>query len=69
MEPAPLSYATCIGKYPAKSEIIPMRPANLGLFLSVIMPIGMPDAYMPRFAAVPCMCSVERYKGRGIVVQ
>lgn len=33
---------------------MPMIAASLGLFLSVIMPMGMPEAYMPRFAAVPC---------------
>jgi hypothetical protein len=31
-----------------------MIAARRGLFLSVIMPMGMPDAYMPRLAAVPC---------------
>ena len=32
---------------------MPIIVAKRGLFLSVIMPMGMPDAYMPRFAAVP----------------
>jgi len=27
--------------------------AKRGLFLSVMMPMGMPEAYMPKFAAVP----------------
>jgi hypothetical protein len=30
-----------------------MMAARRGLFLSVMMPMGMPDAYMPRLAAVP----------------
>lgn len=32
---------------------MPMMPVNLGLFLSVMTPIGMPKAYMPKFAEVP----------------
>ena len=32
---------------------MPMIAAKRGLFLSVMMPMGIPEAYMPRFAAVP----------------
>ena len=32
---------------------MPISPATRGLFLSVIMPMGMPETYMPRFADVP----------------
>jgi hypothetical protein len=32
---------------------MPMMAEGRGPFLSVMMPIGMPEAYMPRFAAVP----------------
>ena len=41
--------------------------ASLGLFLSVMMPMGMPEAYMPRLAAVPYYCKTtfvfRRYAG------
>jgi hypothetical protein len=39
-----------------------MIAAKRGLFLSVMMPIGIPDAYMPRLAAVP-------WKGESIAVE
>lgn len=35
---------------------MPIKAASRGLFLSVIMPMGMPEAYIPRFAAVPWIC-------------
>jgi hypothetical protein len=35
-----------------------MRMAHLGPFVSIKIPKGIPEAYMPMFPALPCYCSV-----------
>jgi hypothetical protein len=35
-----------------------MRIAHLGPFVSIRIPKGIPEAYMPIFPALPCYCSV-----------
>lgn len=48
---------------------MPIMAASLGLLRSVIMPMGMPDAYMPRLAAVPWYhCEKRQIFGVGLAV-
>jgi len=35
-----------------------MRMAHLGPFVSIKIPKGIPEAYMPMFPALPCYCSI-----------
>lgn len=61
-EPEPALYAVYSGKYPTASMIEPSSTAGLGPFLSTNIPIGSPQAYMPRLPARPTkLLSVVEY--------
>lgn len=61
-EPEPALYAIYRGKYPTASMIEPSSTAGLGPFLSTNIPIGSPQAYMPKFPARPTrLLSVVEY--------
>ena len=56
-DPGPFSYADHSGKYPQASATAPIMTPHRGPLLSITMPMGIPEAYMPMLPALPCIVS------------